>query len=578
MLKPAPQRLATADSAAHRRSLALLALALAALCFAAERDALRWGGQYASVMSMNHLAVAANLSAEHGWLGFYHETLNAAGERVVLPYNRFPIGGHLLLRAAMLPFSDDPGAQLQAARRLALACFAGAIVLAYLALRRLSGSASVALAATLFGFSSFYPMQFYDLIATEATIDLFAVMLVLHGLALFALEGRFGQLLAKVCAELALGWHVYALLLPFVALSLLAEWRRGGSARTRIGRLARSRGLRLGAVALAFGLALLSFNFAREYAAVRAGETIAPASSALSELPSFRSMSKRLGWDAAFIEAAGGRHGWLAAAEAALFRAGRAFLPWSAERLARDWRERLRADDAKPTSVAAQGRSVEIVSRQTPGHDAQAMTPARKLAIAFGAGAIATTILGIAFTRHRVVLAALATSGPCWVLLLPGSAPHHYFEGLFMIGLPMAAICLALTWSRRFSAGWARGAVVAAFLAFAASVAELPRLVPGDDEHPLPLVLADYEAIARIAPKGAIIRSGRERRYARFFVPERVYVSNGFDQRHAIADFALSSERSQPGLLTPNNHRVFLYDLAHRFPREPTPRAVGSRE
>ena len=114
-----------------------------------------WGH---NAITSNHLTVAANRSPGHDFLGFRHQTLNRKGERLYEWYNRFPIGGSLLVKAAISPFPDDLSAQIHAARILMLAFFAAAVVAAHLSLLRLTSSPAVALAATLLGFSSFHPL------------------------------------------------------------------------------------------------------------------------------------------------------------------------------------------------------------------------------------------------------------------------------------------------------------------------------------------------------------------------------------------------------------------------------------
>ena len=146
------------------------------------------------------------------------------------------------------------------------------------------------------------------MVATEGSIDLFAVMLTFHALVVFVQEGRFRQLVVKTCAALLLGWHVYALLLPFIVFGLAGGWFRGRgrpwTTRLRLAGLAGSRHLALGVVALAFGLSVLAFNIAREYAAVASGAAFLAQDRepTLANLPSFRSMSYRLGWDPGFNE------------------------------------------------------------------------------------------------------------------------------------------------------------------------------------------------------------------------------------------------------------------------------------
>ena len=60
-------------------------------------------------------------------------------------------------------------------------------------------------AATLLGFSSFHPLYYGDMVATEGLSDLFAVMLTFHAMVVFTQEGRFRQPVVKTCAALLLG-------------------------------------------------------------------------------------------------------------------------------------------------------------------------------------------------------------------------------------------------------------------------------------------------------------------------------------------------------------------------------------
>ena len=118
-------------------------------------------------------------------------------------------------------------------------------------------------------------------------MDVFGAGMAFHGMVAFVQEGRFRQLLVKTCAALLLGWHVYALLLPFIFLgfggeafalirSARASKEKAGVswARSAIISLVRSRYVALAAVSILFGSALLAFNFANEYMADRRGEGI----------------------------------------------------------------------------------------------------------------------------------------------------------------------------------------------------------------------------------------------------------------------------------------------------------------
>ena len=104
-----------------------------------------------------------------------------------------------------------------------LAFFAASAVLAHLALARLLGDRRIALAATLLAFSSFHLLFYGDMISWEQSTNLFGVMLVFHGMVLFAQEGRFRQLLPRTAVALLFGWHVLGLIAPFVLFALGRE-------------------------------------------------------------------------------------------------------------------------------------------------------------------------------------------------------------------------------------------------------------------------------------------------------------------------------------------------------------------
>ena len=171
-------------------------------------------------ISANHLIVAANMSPARRFAGVEFLTLDKQGAPSYDPYNRFPPGGYLLIKLAMLPFLDDLEARIYAARMLMLVFFAGTAILAQLALVRLTANPWAALTAVFLAFSSYDCLYQSDLVATEAWPALFGVMLTFHGMVVFVQEGRFRQLLVKACLALLLGWQVLGLLLPFVVLGL----------------------------------------------------------------------------------------------------------------------------------------------------------------------------------------------------------------------------------------------------------------------------------------------------------------------------------------------------------------------
>ena len=173
-----------------------------------------------------NLAIAENLSPDHGFRLFLRCDRQGPGDAPTYGmYSHFPVGGYALIKLAILPFGTDLSARILAARMLMLLLFSAAALLAFHSLARITSHRWVALAAVLAAFSSFYMLLYSNAISVEMSVDLFAVMLVFHGMVVFVQEGRFRQLLARTCVALLLGWHVYAFLLPFL---ILGSGERGG--------------------------------------------------------------------------------------------------------------------------------------------------------------------------------------------------------------------------------------------------------------------------------------------------------------------------------------------------------------
>ena len=495
-------------------------------------------------LTRDHMTVALNMSPEHGFLGFLRLTYVGDDDLAYVPYNRFPVLGYVLIKLAMLPFPDDFAAREAAARTLMLVFFAAAATLAHLALCRLTGSRWAALAATLLAFSSYYALYYRDMVATEIVVDLFGTMLVLHGMAVYATEGRFGQLLAKTCAALLLGWHVYALLAPFVLLGLAAALHGRDWKGVR-------RHLTLGAVALAFGGLVLAANFAREYSAFD-GEI------ALAELPSVESMLMRTGIQVKGDEGEGGIQA----------SAGR---PAPPERVT-----------AWPVVAALQLKRIAWSVPYAVGHFFGVGRPVADLArmrtelVALGSVLSALVVAATCVlllsptTRHRVPLAALALTAPCWAFAMRNQS-WHPFEGLFGVGIPLVFFALALPRLDRLlrgRVGFSVLAGVAAAPTFALSCFLMARAAAPPPEELLrqQALAADVDAIRELAEEGkTILVSDRiDGCSPRPRIPWRYYIMGyaraKFSSRHH-ADFVVSGQRIEGApTLTPDNRFMFLYD------------------
>ena len=573
---PAPTAAFARAALAPERRCVVLLLALCIVIAAAS------GGTHGplsqnTAFSLFYLSNAETRSPEHGFVGFGHQSLNSDGDRVYSLYNRFPIGGYLIIKAALLAFHGDMPAQVRAARVLMWAFFTGAMLAAYFALKRLTASPSVALAATLLGFSSFYALDHADMIATEGVMDLFAVLLTFHALVLFTQEGRYGQLLAKTCAALLIGWHVFALLLPFIVLGVAAEWRRGdGSLLRRAGRLLRSRHVALGAVALAFGLSMLTLNFGLEWAALHRQPPLAEQveqeqqETSLATLPSFRKALKRTGW---FPQS--WRH-QLWTANRFLDHVGRASIPYVAEGVIRtvldfsvsaargedkaDLFGHIVEQDAqlasgRPTSSIWYVRAELPEAREEEELHSFLVTAVRIL----GLLVCVATLLAIAVAPHRVLLATLATSCFCWRLLAPGAGDS--VEGMFCVGIPLVLYSCALTQVQRWSKTAMNGCVGVALLIF--SLSALVSLGPSERVDVVSELASDKEAIHGVAPQQSIVVSPTDSVANAFLLTGRVLLHPSNDEHRHRADFVLSNcIVGDEGLLTPDNRHFYLYDRA----------------
>ena len=484
---------------------------------------------YHNAVSAFHLSVAANLSPEHNLLMFHHQTLDKDGTPSYYPYNRFPLGGYALIKLVTLPFGNDFSAQIYAARMVFLIFYAASAALAYLSFCRLTTDRWIALTASLLAFSSYYLLYYNDMIATENGLSLFGVLLTFHGMVLFFLEGRFRQLLIKACAALLLGWHVYALLLPFIVLGMANELnraRRLSAPPSLVGQIKRcvaappfSRYLTLGVITLLFGMAVLSFNLGNEYRALD-GEV------PLTELPTVKSVMKRiLGADDEYNERHAETLEWGNFLENQFYRIARATLPF------KDYR-----------------------------------------GVIVGALAGGLAIMGLLFVRHKMLLATLGLSGFCWALPMRHQTAIHDFESVFYIGVPLVLFSMGLSCLHRlFGDRLLVGLSAAALLVFVLSSFQIGRV--GHDRQASEFqeaVVADFERIRTIVEPGQSVfvavsyrffAGGRAEWRVNYYLGGRVIGRSwpAWPDNFAY-DFFVSRQRVDvPALLTPDNRQIFLY-------------------
>ena len=458
----------------------------------------------------------------------------------------------MLITLVILPFDDDLSAQIYAARMLMITFFAGATVLAFLAISRLTSNDWIALTVTLLAFSSTYWLYYNDVISTEIAPDTFGVLLVFHGMVIFAQEGRFRQLLIKACLALLLGWHVYALLLVFITLGLIkvitrvwvaqnvslhpGHWRRRQLSMVMTAAIAtiRSRYMRLGVATLLFGMLVLSFNFGVEYSVMHSEMEF-------TELPSYRSMIKRIGQNEHYNVIKADVLSWSPYLERQFHRLGWMSLPYS------------------PLSYLER----PDVFSESP--------PVQLWAVITGVAAVAVCLAGLAFVRHKILLATLILSGFVWAIVMRHHSAIHPFESLAYTGISLTFFLLVLLglynlWGNRGVVGLS----MIALLIFGLSSFQMSRV--GHDAQAAQLqydIVADFEVIRRITDIAegktvAITQDVTNRSYSRTYGDDWYYLYGGTvlitDQGDKLrfSDFFLLAERElSPALLTPNNQIGF---------------------
>ena len=532
----------------------LLLTALAAMVFSWIAD-----GRFDTLhhgVDGSSMALASNLSPEHRFLMFFSRHMGADGELIYDVYHRFPIGTFLLIKAVIAPFGDSASAQIFAARLLTAAFSAGATGFAYLGLRRLTNQPWIALAATLLAFSSYHFFSWGDMISPEI-IGVFGMMLTFHGMTVFVQEGRFRQLLIKALASILLNWTVMALLLPFTALGLAAavfhamrgnpSSRVADKARAAFTAFVSSRYLRLGVASLLFCALVMGFNIANEYIALR-GEV------PLLDLPSVRSMLRRTAIDST--------------------RSLPPLLPLIGLQF-----ERIG------------GTSLPYLALPALGHDVYGGS-ARDFGFWIGVAVSAVGLIGLAFTRRKILAASLLLAGWTWALAVSRSSavPAHEFEALYHVGAPLAVFSIFLTAvSRRikWNALWT-GAAVAALVVFGVSMLQFARFADLEDPSQT-AANSDLKAIRKIT-QGASVCVGPMWDIWGVFHAIDYYLADGvvnytshpcsFGASAADQFIVAPAYAESDALLTPRNQLAFLYEAQRlsESPHETALRELSRRE
>lgn len=484
-------------------------------------------------------------------------------------YGRFPPGGYALIKLVTFAFENDLSAGIYAARMLMLILFVGTVVLAYWSLCRLTSSKWVAVSATALAFSSAYFLYFNDLISTEFGIDLFGCMLVFHGMTIFVMEGRFRQLVIKSCIALLLGWHVLAVLVPFVALGLFKKVfvdsaiirvhggiSKGFLSKIRMGFTAAftSRYIVLGIIVASFSILVLVGNIGHQYYYHNIGNDL---NTKLGDLPIFEAATRRLGTsaDSQYTQTQIESTEWPSFLRGQFVRIGIMSIPF-----------------------ALPGYS--SVPSWWEGNSPIGVSELQNLLT--GIVVVGICVVGGFFARYRLLIMTAVLAGFTWAIPWRYNVVFHRWEALYYVGLPLVAFALIFTLVRKLSSELFVGSIsvitvlIFGFSSFQMSSASDDSRFSAEFHQTM---MDDFDIIRQFTKDSSVlvpVTLGRSEEVIEFsgsgyglfyYLSGSSIVFNGpwcsADKVDFIpdeVDFIIQTRRDMPGLLTPNNQMVYLYD------------------
>lgn len=563
-------------------------------------------------LSSQSMVLAANLSPKHHFLMFLRQAPGPNNTRIYEPYNRFPIGTYALIKLFILPFQESLEQQIYAARILMLSCFAATAVLAYYSLCRLVSNRWVSLAATLLSFSSTYCLYYNDVISTEI-ISFFGVLLVFHGIVVFVQERRFRQLVAKACIAFLLGWHVFSLLIPFVALGLIKGASHGNKPTATplasILAVIRTQHPVLGAFALLLSLSFIVFNFTSEYFLTHDGNSLTHflriyiliipivasgfVAIGLTRRSLKRSLSVLVSNHYLLLTIVTLAFGVLVLA----FNITNEYFALEGEtslvnlptlqsiswRLGLDppehysgWGNRL---DWFPYLQSQLSRiGVASVPFSLPGFTSvfevgYGQASNGTISLVIGTGVFCVGLIGLIFAREKFLLATLMLSGIGWGLIVRHSSYVHDFESIFYIGITLTSFSLILLYIKRLSSNsFLVSIATVSLLIFTLSSFQMGRIGHGPEAATFhERLIADFESIRRMTGSKRVLVLALERNTpfrwghhaVNYYLAGSIigYERDGYEL--ADYDFVITSKREEGhSLLTPENRYVFLYATA----------------
>lgn len=509
--------------------LLLLAALSTVFIFANDRGNFYRAGHH-DYVTADHIAIAKNLSLRHNFLMFkFQEFTN--GEVIYHPYNRFPIGAHTLIKLTTLPFRHGSAEELYAARVLMLLFFGGSAVLAYLSLGKILSSKWIALAATMFAFSSIYALYYNDMVAPDGITNVFGVFLTLHGLITFFQEKKRGQLFIKITISLLLGWPVLIFLILFSLSGVIKCAIIDRSNLVKSTWIFRNIFIHVGAFSLLISGILLGFNIINESIAINKNPLDTPSLASLKIRTTGFEQTTELDTDTE------DEFGWTKVISNSFTRISAASSPFSIP--------------TYPNKII---------------NDIDASLNSRSSIT--GMIIFLSTFAILFFYKRglmRVILLPLVLSGPIWILLFRYHSIIHDFTALLFIPIPLILSAVFLDSIARKSKTTLSVVLASGSIAlFIFSAAQMGHI--GHDEETAAIkeqIRRDFGDIRnRTTGRSVFLNLPEDREY--YLHPIQWYYLSGsiiarIDQREE-AEYFVTNSRSSCGLLNPDNRHVFLYD------------------
>ena len=211
------------------------------------------------------------------------------------------------------------------------------------------------------------------------------------------------------------------------------------------------------------------------------------------------------------------------------------------------------------------------------GSNWRAFTLQHYLAVITGALTLGGCFIGLTIARRNILLATLVVSGFCWALPMRHSVAFHDFEAVFYIGIPLVAFSFLMLYIKgRSGPQLCSTLAVAALLLFVLSSAAMAgvghdaREAAADAE-----MMQDFATIRGIVGDGLVhiptnpsdpAFGGAPLASSYFLAGRAVQFYDDNVQREAmgletaIPDYTIFRwPDAGPGLLTPDNRRLFLY-------------------